>query len=131
MKKLRPSIFAIAFVLVLAGLLSAQSTTRIKFKRGAVSAVVAGYLSGYKSKKSYVIKVRTGQTLRTEQIGSAHNITIFIQDPNGGDASDSDASCNNRKEVTPTVAGDYKITVVQCQKADEWRGNFRFRVTVR
>jgi len=130
-KKLRLSIFAIAFVLVLAGVLSAQSTTRIKFKRGAVSSVVAGYLSGYTSKKTYVIKVRSGQTLRTEQIGSSHNITIFIKDPNGEDVSDADASCNNRKEISPTVAGDYKITVVQCQKADEWRGNFRFRVMVR
>jgi hypothetical protein len=77
-----------------------------------------------------VIKVRTGQTIRTEQIGGVHPITIFISDPNGEGVGDSDASCNNRREITPTVAGDYQIQVVECQKADAWRGRFRFRVTV-
>ena len=110
--------------------LSAQTPTRIKFARGAVSASVTGKLTGFSDKKTYVIKVRAGQTLRTRQTGKNY-ITISIKDPNGDDVSDADASCNDRKEVTPTVAGDYVLTVVQCQKADEWRGTFRFRVTVR
>jgi hypothetical protein len=44
---------------------------------------------------------------------------------------DSDASCNNRREISPTVAGDYRIEVVECQKADRWRGRFYLRVSVR
>src|SRR5690349_11000243 len=96
----------------------AQTPTRIKFARGAVSATVTGKLKGYDDSKTYVIKVRAGQTLKTRQTGKNY-ITISIKDPNGNDASDSDASCNNRKAVMPTIPGDYLLTVVQCQKADE------------
>lgn len=121
----------VAAIFVFTETAAAQKTTRVKFGRGAVSAVVSGHLSGYRSKKVFLIRVRSGQTLRTEQIGSRHNITLFIEAPNGEDVTDSDASCNNRKEVSPTLAGDYRITVVECQKADPWRGTFRFRITVR
>lgn len=127
MKK-KLSILAV-FVALTVVSLQAQSPTRIKFARGAVSASVTGKLRGYSDHKTYVIKVRAGQTLRTQQTGKNY-ITISIKDPNGEDVSDSDASCNNRKEVAPTVAGDYTLTVVECQKADAWRGTFRFRVTV-
>jgi len=125
-------LFSVVAMLVcfLSGPTFAQKPTRIKFKAGAVSSVVSGNLSGYKASRTFVIKVRAGQTLRTEQVGN-NAITIYLTDPNGEDASDADASCNNRKEVTPTVAGDYIIKVVECQKADEWRGRFRFRVAVR
>ena len=127
MKLFLTSVLILAFASVS---LDARPPTRIKFARGAVSANVTGKLTGFSDKKTYVIKVRAGQTLRTRQTGKNY-ITIVIKDPNGDDVSDADASCNNRKEVTPTVAGDYMLTVVQCQKADEWRGTFRFRVTVR
>lgn len=110
---------------------SAQRATRITFRHSATSAVVSGTLNGYHGKRNFVIRVRRGQTLRTEQFGDRHDITIYIQGPHGEDVDDSDASCNNRREVTPTVAGDYKIQVVECQKADPWRGTFRFKVTVR
>ena len=122
--------FLVSIVVLGTAVLAAQTPTRIKFARGAVSASVSGKLKGYGDSKTYRIKVRAGQTLRTQQTGK-HYITISIKDPNGEDVSDSDASCNNRKEVKPTIAGDYFLTVVQCQKADEWRGTFRFRVTVR
>ncbi|MFX5302173.1 hypothetical protein ABTD13_18150, partial [Acinetobacter baumannii] len=58
-------------------------------------------------------------------------ISISLKDPDGRDAGDSDASCNARKEVTPTVAGDYRIEVIECRKAEPWRGRFTIRVTVR
>lgn len=125
------AIVTVAAVFLLVESATAQKAIRIKFERGAVSAVVSGRLSGFKSKKVFVIRVRAGQTLRTEQIGSLHNITLFIEDPNGDDVTDADASCNNRKEVSPTIAGDYRLTVLECQKADPWRGTYRFRVTVR
>jgi hypothetical protein len=110
---------------------AAQQPTRITFARRATTAVASGTLNGYRSSKTYVIRVREGQTLRTEQFGDRHDITIYIKNPSGENVGDSDASCNNRREITPTEAGDYKIRVVECQKADPWRGTFRFRVTVR
>jgi hypothetical protein len=110
--------------------LSAQ--TRIRFARGAVRTDVSGTLNGFRSKRTYVIRVRSGQTLRTQQVGGSRRpITISVRDPRGNDVSDADASCNNRKEISPTEAGDYTIEVFECQKADPWRGRFTFRVTVR
>jgi hypothetical protein len=124
-------ILPLMLLAVLSGTVAAQRATRIRFARGATRADVSGTLRNYRDKRNFVIKVRAGQTIRTEQIGGAHPITIFISDPNGEGVGDSDASCNNRREITPTVAGDYQIQVVECQKADPWRGSFRFRVTVR
>ena len=108
-----------------------QAPERIKFQRGSVSSEVTGTLNSYGNVRTYLIRVRKGQTIRTEQI-SGSSISITITDPNGTDVEgDSDASCNNRRKISPTVAGDYYIEVVECRKADEWRGRFTFRVTVR
>ncbi len=117
---------------VASAVVSSQTPTRIKFSRGSVKAKVSGTLNSYRSMRVYVLRVRAGQTLTTEQIGSsARRVTIFVKDPNGNDVGDSDASCNNRREISPTEAGDYTIEVVECRKADPWRGGFTFRVTVR
>ena len=122
----------LVLLLVLPASVLPQTRTRITFIRGAVSTEVSGMLTGFESKKSYVLRLRKGQTFQTEQIGDGSRpITISIKDPNGKDVGDADASCNNRKEITPTVAGEYTIDVVECQKADPWRGRFTFRVTVR
>jgi hypothetical protein len=113
---------------------NAQKLVRIKFARGATRANVTGTLSSYRSKRAYVVRVRAGQTLRTEQVSigrGSHPITIYIKDPLVRSVGDSDASCNNRREITPTIAGDYRIEVVECQKADPWRGSFRFNIAVR
>ena len=113
---------------------AAQRPVRIKFARGVTRASVTGTLNGYRDKRDYTIRVKAGQTLKTEQVimrrGSG-SITIYITDPTGGPGGDSDMSCNNRHEITPTVAGDYQIQVVECPKADRWRGTFQFRVSVR
>ena len=112
-------------------LASAQRPTRITFARGARSAVVTGTLNGDRSSRNFVIRVRAGQTLSTAQVGDHHDITIGISGPGNEDVGDSDASCNNRHEITPTEAGDYQINVVECRKADAWRGQFKFRIVVR
>ena len=111
----------------------AQKTERIIFKRGTRSAVAVGNLNNYKDRKVFIIRVRKGQTLKTEQSSNDstnHYITVSIIAPNGENVGDSDASCNNRKEITPTQAGDYRIEVYECMKADAWRGNFKLKVRV-
>lgn len=110
----------------------AQSATRIKFRKGATSATVSSSLRSYVGKKVFVIRVRAGQTLKIEQIrseNSAHYVSLSIQNQAGEDVTDSDASCNSQKEITPTEAGDYTITVVECMKADVWRGSFQLKFT--
>ena len=126
-------IFAVAVILLMTATFAFSQAERITFKRGARSATVTGNLYSYRSKKVFIIRVRRGQTLRTEQIKSDSSnryITVSIKAPNGKYVGDSDASCNNRREISPTRAGDYRIEVVECRKADPWRGNFRLKVTV-
>lgn len=105
--------------------------TRIKFARGATEKSVTGTLSSYKSARTFVIRVRKDQTLTTESTGD-NAITISITPPKGSHYDqDMAADCHDRNEVTPTAAGDYVITVVECTKADPWKGTFKFLVTVR
>jgi hypothetical protein len=126
------TIALIVLLLAVSATALAQTSTRIKFRRGAVYSDVSGTLNSFKRIRTYFIKVRAGQTLHTEQRGGGSRpITIYIKDPNGSAVGDSDASCNNRREISPTEAGDYRIEVVECRKADPWRGRFTFRVTVR
>lgn len=121
-----------SLIFLLFAVASVSAQQRIYFKRGAKQAIAAGSLRNYRSKKVFVIRVRRGQTLRTEQLGNSSGgpVTVAIKAPNGEYVGDSDASCNNRKEITPTRAGDYRIEVVECMKADAWRGNFRLKVRV-
>lgn len=104
----------------------AQTPVRIKFARGATKATVSGTLRSYRSKRVYVVRLLAGQRLRIETTGL---VTISVTDPAGEDPMDHDLSCNGRADIAPTLAGDYRIEVVECQKADPWRG--RFRMTVR
>lgn len=107
---------------------------RIDFVKGATEAIASGTLNNYDDSKTFVIKVEKGQTLRTEQDkpdSSLHSVTVNITDPSGAGVGDSDASCNNRREITPTVAGDYKIQVIECKKADAWKGEFKVKVEVK
>lgn len=124
-------------ILIIAAAIAALSAVafgqsqRIKFARGATSAVISGSLNGYKSKRTFVIRVRSGQKLTTAQVGN-NAITVDIKPPAGSTwEPDMAADCHNRHEVEPTDAGDYILTVTECQKADAWRGKFRLRVTVR
>ena len=111
-----------------------QKTTRVKFAKGLTGAIATGTLNGYRSKPVvFVIRVKAGQTLRVEQLilsESAHYTTFSITDPSGKDATDGEANCNNRKKIENTSAGDYRIAVTECAKADGWRGNFRIKFTV-
>jgi hypothetical protein len=111
--------------------LAVSAQTRITFRPGATSTTVTGRLTGFRSVRNYVIRVRRGQTLRVEQIREdSRRTTITISDPDGEDASDMDASCNNQKRVDPTKKGDYRINVRECIKADPWRGTFTLRIRV-
>ncbi|MEO8073546.1 MAG: hypothetical protein ABI686_09885 [Acidobacteriota bacterium] len=110
-----------------------NSAEKVEFETGATSKVVTGDLNDFNDSKSFLINVKEDQTLRTEQIkdkNSSEYITVAISDPAGKYVGDSDASCNNRKEIKPTVAGDYQITVTECKKADSWRGEFKLKISI-
>ena len=112
----------------------AQSATRITFYKNSTAATVSSVLRSYKDKKVYLVRVRKGQTLNIEQIKAASSLRLFsvsIKSPSGADATDADLSCNSRKTVAPTEAGDYTITVYECRKVDVWRGRFKLKVGVK
>lgn len=113
---------------------SESKVERIDFAPGATSAIATGELKDYDDSKTFVISIKKGQTLRTEQDksdSSLHYITAYVKNPAGEIVGDSDASCNNRREITPTEAGDYQIQVVECKKADAWKGSFKLKVEVK
>jgi hypothetical protein len=126
---IRSSLITAAIFLL--GAAAYSQTTRIHFKHGATSAVVTGNLKGLKDKKVFVIRVRKGQVLTTENADDNY-ITVAVDPPKGTTFEDDMAAdCHDKHEVNPTAAGDYKIYVTECLKADAWRGKFRLRVTVR
>lgn len=106
--------------------------TPIKFGRGATSATVTGKFSGFNEEHQYSIAVNKGQSMTVAQVNPADKrTTIWLTDPQGGDASDADLSCNNNKQVKPTLAGTYLINVSECMKADPWKGSYTLKVTVK
>ena len=110
----------------------ASKVERIKFARGAVSATVTGKLSGFDDEKSYVLGVGKGQKLTVEQVNDdANYTTVGVVAPNGEEAGDMVANCNNHREIPKTSAGDYTIRVTECMKADPWKGSFKLKVTVK
>jgi hypothetical protein len=109
---------------------SAQAPVRITFTRGQTTKVVTGTMNGYKSVRNYVIRVKKGQTLKTEAVKNF--ITIGVEAPPGSNyEQDMAADCHDRNEVNSTAAGDYKISVTECKQADPWHGTFKFRITVK
>ncbi len=101
---------------------------RIKFKRGATKTVVSGKLNNYKGVNNYVIRLNAGQTL---SISSNRYITLGVSDPSGEDPMDYAADCHGRLEISPTLAGDYKFSVVECRKADPWKGTYKLNITAK
>jgi len=108
-----------------------QKPVRVSFKPGATTATVSGSLNGFKTERKFVIRVRAGQTLSTEQI-SGKPVTVWISTPSGESYDeDMDLSCHDRRQVQPTSLGDYILTLKECEKADPWKGSFRLRIKVR
>ena len=109
------------------------AATRVKFARDATTATVTGRFRGFKDRTAFVIRVKKGQTLEVNQLdsGSDGSVYLGILSPSGEDESDGEANCNNHKRVENTTAGDYRIDVTECMKADAWRGTFRLKFTVK
>ena len=110
------------------------AATRVKFAKGATTAIVVGRLRNFKDRAAFVIRVKKGQTLEVNQLGGGKNtglVYLNISNPAGEDASDGEANCNNRKRIENTAVGDYRIDVTECGKADAWRGAFRLKFTVK
>lgn len=131
MKNLIFALLAATIVFAFTAATFGQKAQRITFAKGRTSAVVTGTLNGYRSHKTFTIRVRARQTMTTANAGT-NRITIGIEAPPGSNyEQEMAADCHDRNEVSPTVAGVYKINVTECRKAARWRGTFKLRVRVR
>ena len=112
---------------------SKKKSKQIKFARGAFSSIQTGKLNNFDSEQSYTIGVSKGQTLSVEQIDKQGDryISIYVAAPNGENVNDMDLSCHSNATISPTVAGNYTIKVVECSKADPWKGRYSLKVTVK
>lgn len=106
-----------------------QAAERIKFARNAVSKTVTSTLSGYNSKRVYVIGLQAGQRFDIQPVSSRHPITISVVDPKGESIDDWGADCHSHHSSTTEYTGDYKIYVTECTKADPWKGSFTINVS--
>lgn len=110
-----------------------DSAERISFAKGKSSATVSGKLAGFDDEQNYVIATGKGQAMTVEALDkqSDGRVSIYITDPKGENANDMDLSCHSNATVKPTLAGDYQIQVVECKKADPWKGKFAFNIKVK
>src|ERR1035437_9563641 len=74
---------------------AAFSQTRIHFNRGATTTVVTGTLNGYNSHRTYIIRVRNGQTLTTKSVGTNY-ITVGLE-RTGNQANRANQSGDRRR----------------------------------
>ena len=129
----RPLIFIAAAIAIASfgSYAQAQAPSRVTFARGSDRTILSGTLRGYGDHKSFLIRVRKGQKLTTQNAGNNY-ITVDITAPKGSTYEpDLAADCHDHHEVDPTAAGDYIIRVTECRKADRWRGTFKLKVIVR
>ena len=110
MKRVTFLVVAIVFVMIAATSAFSQVPKRIQLARGAASSVVLGTLNGYNDKRTFVIKLRRGQTLTTESAGDNH-ITVDIKPPRGARyEADLAADCHDRHRVPRSAPADGSIT---------------------
>lgn len=121
-------ILIVFILLALAPNAFGQKAQRVYFKRGATAAIVVGYLKSYKSSKTFVVRLRKGQRLK---VSADRSVTLAVLNPSGEDIMDRAANCNGTADYELTESGDYKILVVECRKADAWRGNFRLKISAK
>lgn len=105
---------------------------RITFKRGATTANVTGRLNGWNDKEHFVIRLRANQTMTLSVEGKCEDCyaEIAVDVPTGANDTVDTDMCLCRVEVTKTIAGDYRITVGENRKGENWKGSFVLRVEV-
>ena len=114
-------LFFIACFLLLTNLVAFAAsdirTERVKFKKGANSAVVKARIKGYET-VDYVLGARTGQHMNVS-LATKHGATYFnILAPGENEVAMFNGSLNqNQYEGTLSASGDYKIRVYMMRSA--------------
>jgi hypothetical protein len=109
--------------------ISAQTTRRVRFARGASSATVSGQVKGY-DYIDYVVGAKAGQRMSVRLTGSSV-AEFVIRLPNGENLGMEATGVREWSGELPT-SGDYSIRVLM-SRADARRGTtarFSLRISV-
>jgi hypothetical protein len=123
-RRLPTAVCAITMALVAIGVAAADQ--EIRFKRGATSAKITGYLSG-SQEVCYSLKARSGQHMKVDADGKGAIVgEITMPDGRkegqpGGPFFDSDL----------TETGDYRVCLSESPRGDRWKGQFTLTVEIR
>ena len=111
-------------VLVGVLLLASHADERIRFKPGATSAEVKGYLSG-SEKKCYTLRARNGQHIKVEADGEGSTV-VEVTKPDGQKEGQPGGFDDNLAE-----SGKYRICVSESDRGEHWKGPFTLQVEIK
>jgi hypothetical protein len=101
--------------------------TRIKFRRGATSAIAQGWLNKVGDEAYFVLKARAGQHMRVTIKGKGATGGTVIFPSGKEDGQPGGTIFDDRIDES----GDYRIRVTESQMAQSWRGSFTVKVEIK
>lgn len=112
--------------LVLIALEASASVQRIRFKRGATSANVTGYLSGSRQ-ICYVLNARSGQHMKLQAEGKGATVGEVTMPSGNKDGQPGGVFFDNDL----TESGDYRVCISASNMGERWKGAFTLTVEIR
>ena len=113
MKNVKSAFIFLILFLSVSYAASAQSKARVRFARGATSAVVTATVRGY-GYKDYVVRASAGQEMKVKVNGGASTVFTIFQP--GGENLDGATEMDEFHTTLPT-SGDYVIRVMMVRSA--------------
>lgn len=77
----------------------------------------------------YSVSIHAGRTLVVKQVDHVigKTISIRIRDPLSNNVETAATGCTDHIKVSPTLAGDYQVSVSQCQNGGDWVGAYSIK----
>ncbi|HKV41688.1 MAG TPA: hypothetical protein VJX67_20965 [Blastocatellia bacterium] len=120
---------SIAVIALVAVHVTASPVRRIRFKLGATTAEVAGYLRGQRDVAHFVLRLRAGQHMHVSvESTKLTNPQINVIFPSG-ESMDRDMQ-GTQFDTDSTQAGDYRVDVYEGRKGDPGSGRFVLKIEV-
>lgn len=88
-----------------------------------------GQFRSKNGQKMYSVSIQAGRTLVVKQVNHVigNTISIRIRDPLSNTVDTAETGCTDHIKVSPTLAGDYQVSVSQCQNGSDWVGAYSIK----